>query len=99
MKDFSGFLTPSDLVNIIGDITVQGVYKMLKNSGIEVISTPSKRKRITPLGIRKLLTNKGFKYPKENISFQIVKGGGWKNNLILCVGTKSQPLWGKSIAN
>ncbi len=89
MKDTQGYLTPNDLMDILGGITVHGVYKALKANKIDVMETGSKRKKITPLGVRTLLTERGFKYPRENISFQIVKGGVGKTSLSYALGLRA----------
>lgn len=78
-----------DLMDILGGITVHGVYKALKSHQIDVLSTASRRKKIPPLGVRKLLEDRGFKYPKQNISFQIVKGGVGKTSLSYALGLRA----------
>lgn len=85
----SGCLTPTDLIGMLGGITVHGVYKALKTQDIEVLATNSRRKKIPPLGIRKLLLAKGFKYSRQNISFQIVKGGVGKTSLSYALGLRA----------
>lgn len=89
MIDSSGYLTPNDLTHLLGDITVHGVYKILKTKNIEVILTKSKRKKIPPLAVRKLLESKGFIYEMKNISFQIVKGGVGKTSLSYALGLRA----------
>jgi len=88
-KEANGCLTPMDLTGILGGITVHGVYKSLKANHIDVITTKSRRKKIPPLGVRKLLLEKGFQYPHENISFQIVKGGVGKTSLSYALGLRA----------
>ena len=83
------YLKPADLREILGNISVQGVYKILKTHGIESFSSPNKRKKIPSLEIRRLLEERGFKYPKKNISFQIVKGGVGKTSLSYALGLRS----------
>lgn len=89
MNGSKGYLTPMELAGVLGKMTVHGVYKALTSHNIEVISTSSKRKKIPPLGIRKLLQERGFKYTKENISFQIVKGGVGKTSLSYALGLRA----------
>lgn len=89
MREENGFLTPVELVDILGGITVHGVYKALKAYDIELVTTPSRRKKISPLGARKLLQEKGFRYPRCNISFQIVKGGVGKTSLSYTLGLRA----------
>ena len=76
-----GFLTPAELAEVLGGITIHGVYKALKAHNIQSSSTSTRRKKIPPLGVRKFLTERGFKYPNINVSFQIVKGGVGKTSL------------------
>lgn len=89
LREANGCLTPIDLMGILGGITVHGVYKALKTHDIEVIDTPNRRKKIPPLGVRKLLQERGFVYPRENISFQIVKGGVGKTSLSYALGLRA----------
>lgn len=89
MRETNGCLTPIDLMDILGGITVHGVYKALKSHNIDVIETHARRKKITPLGVRQLLNEKGFQYPQENISFQIVKGGVGKTSLSYALGLRA----------
>ena len=80
-QQITGNLTPADLANLFGNITVHGIYKQIKKEQIPIKTNNSKRKQIPPLGVRKFLLNKGFIYPQQNISFQIVKGGVGKTSL------------------
>ncbi len=89
MEKASGCLTPMDLMSVLGGITVHGVYKALKTHHIDVLATQSRRKKIPPLGIRKLLQERGFQYPSKNISFQIVKGGVGKTSLSYALGLRA----------
>ena len=89
MSEISSCITPLEIQDLLGGITVHGVYKVLKNFGIETETTTSRRKKILPLGMRKLLEGKGFVYPKKNISFQIVKGGVGKTSLSYALGLRA----------
>lgn len=89
MNSKEGSLTPIELANILGGITVHGVYKALKAHHIDTISTQSRRKKIPSHGVRKLLIERGFVYPKKNISFQIVKGGVGKTSLSYALGLRA----------
>lgn len=80
-QQITGNLTPADLASLFGNITVHGIYKQIKKEQIPINTNTSKRKQIPPLGVRKFLLNKGFVYSKQNISFQIVKGGVGKTSL------------------
>jgi chromosome partitioning protein len=89
MKQLSGCLTPTELADILGGITIHGVYKALKAHNIESETADNRRKRIPSMGIRKLFTERGFKYPQKNISFQIVKGGVGKTSLSYALGLRA----------
>ena len=89
MKNLNGCLTPPELADVLGGITIHGVYKALKTHEIVSETTTSRRKRIPPLGIRKLFIERGFRYPKKNISFQIVKGGVGKTSLSYALGLRA----------
>lgn len=82
-------LTPVELIDCLGGITVQGVYKALKSYNISTETTPTRRKLIPAKGVRKLLEERGFVYPKQNISFQIVKGGVGKTSLSFALATRA----------
>jgi chromosome partitioning protein len=84
-----GLITPSELTDLLGGITVHGVYKILQSKEIDYITSSSRRKYITPAGVRKLLESRGFEYPKLNISFQIVKGGAGKTSLSYSLGLRA----------
>ena len=82
-------ITPIELADCLGGITVQGVYKALKSHDIKTESTQSRRKYIPAKGIRKLFEERGFQYPKLNISFQIVKGGVGKTSLSFSLAVRA----------
>lgn len=84
-----GFLTPSELTDLLGSITIQGVYKILKTHNIDSSASATKRRKINPLGVRKLLEERGFVYPRKNLSFQIVKGGVGKTSLSYALGLRA----------
>lgn len=83
------YLTPNDLCPLLGGITVQGVYQTLKSKGIKTITMENRRKYIPPSEVRRLFEEKGFKYPRKNISFQIVKGGVGKTSLSFSLATRA----------
>lgn len=76
-----GSITPMELTDTLGGITIQGVYKALRSLQIPTESTSTRRKLIPPSGVRKLFEERGFTYPCQNLSFQIVKGGTGKTSL------------------
>lgn len=82
-------LTPSELVDCLGGITVQGVYKALKAHDIHTETTNNRRKLVPAVGVRKLFEERGFIYPKLNISFQIVKGGVGKTSLAFSLAVRA----------
>ena len=82
-------LTPPELRDCLGGITTQGVHKALKTHNILSESINSKRKVIPPNGVRKLFEERGFQYPRKNISFQIVKGGVGKTSLSFSLAVRA----------
>lgn len=88
MEQFNQTITPIELADCLGGITVQGVYKALKAHNIPT-ETNNRRKIIPSEGIRRLLQERGFQYPKLNISFQIVKGGVGKTSLSFCLAIRA----------
>jgi chromosome partitioning protein len=81
MRKFETSLTPADLTDPLGGITVQAVYKALRSLDISTEKTATGRKLISSISVRRLFEERGFKYPKQNVSFQIVKGGTGKTSL------------------
>ncbi len=88
MEQFNNTITPIELADCLGGITVQGVYKALKSHNIPT-ETNNRRKLIPAQGIRKLFEDRGFQYPKSIISFQIVKGGVGKTSLSFCLAVRA----------
>lgn len=91
-------LTPTELMDCLGGITVQGIYKILKVHNIPTQLTSTRRKFIPPAGIRKLFEERGFVYPKINISFQIVKGGVGKTSLSFSLSVRASHYGAKILA-
>lgn len=89
MEQFQQAITPAELSDCLGGITVQGVYKALKSHNIPTQATNNRRKFIPSHGIRKLFEERGFIYPKLIISFQIVKGGVGKTSLSFCLAVRA----------
>ena len=80
MKTDAWGLTPNELANALGKMTVQGVYRILKQKSMQSASKNT-RKIISSMDVRDILLGRGFEYPKQNYSFQIVKGGAGKTSL------------------
>lgn len=76
-----GSITPVELTDTLGGMTIQGVYKALRSLQIPTETTSTRRKLIPSYGVRKLFEERGFSYPCQNLSFQIVKGGTGKTSL------------------
>lgn len=91
-------LSAIEIGNCLGGMTVQGVYKLIKSHSIEFIKTKSNRKLIIPTGARKIFQEKGFSYPKKNISFQIVKGGVGKTSLAFSLSVRASHYGTKILA-
>ncbi len=98
MDQIKAALTPTDLADILGGITVQAIYKTLKSHNIPTETSPTKRKLISPAGVRKILEERGFKYPNQIISFQIVKGGVGKTSLSYSLATRAAHYGAKVLA-
>jgi chromosome partitioning protein len=88
VKLLKNSITPIELTECLGGITIQGVYKTLKTQNIDIL-TVNRRKFISSLGVRSLLIQRGFTYPKINISFQIVKGGAGKTTLSFALAVRA----------
>jgi len=89
MVDFTkGLISAIELTEIL-DVTIQGVYKLISTNNIETISVNARKKVCSPSGVRKLLESRGYKYPDQNISIQIVKGGVGKTGLSFCLGVRA----------
>ena len=82
-------MTPPELMDLLGGITIQGVYKALRAHQVSTELTSTRRRIIHPAGIRKLLEERGFSFPKQNISFQIVKGGTGKTSLSFALALRA----------
>jgi chromosome partitioning protein len=89
MEQFDNTITPLELADCLGGITVQGVYKALKSHNIPTQTTNNRRKIIPSEGVRKLFEERGFQYPKSIISFQVVKGGVGKTSLSFCLAVRA----------
>lgn len=89
MEIFKNSLTPAELVNSLGSMSIQGIYKILKTHEIQTKTTKNGRKFVSPEGARKIFEERGFIFPKQNISFQIVKGGVGKTSLSFCVAVRA----------
>ena len=64
MEQFTNTITPLELADCLGGITVQGVYKTLKSHNIPTQTTNNRRKIIPSEGVRKLFEDRGFQVPK-----------------------------------
>jgi chromosome partitioning protein len=89
MSEQVNYLSAIDLANCLGGLSVQAVYKAIKSYDIKTTTKTNKRIVIPSNGVRKLLVERGFKYPKLNISFQIVKGGVGKTSLSFCLALRA----------
>ena len=74
-------LTPSELNYGIG-LSKSTSYSLVEKNYPELLVDKASKKVILPASlVRKIITDKGFIYPKCNISFQVVKGGAGKTTL------------------
>ncbi|WP_440617994.1 ParA family protein [Cysteiniphilum sp. 6C5] len=83
------YLQVNDLSNLLGGLSPQAIYKMLKAKKLESIMVSTRKKVIPPDTIRKILLDKGFKYPKQILSFDMIKGGVGKTTLSSTVGMRA----------
>ena len=98
MSAVLGSLTPNELACSLGNITVQGVYRALKSKGINTIVASNRRKYIPSIEVKRLFEDRGFQYPKQNISFQIVKGGVGKTSLSFSLAIRASHYGAKVLA-
>ena len=98
MEQFKNTITPAELTDCLGDITIHGVYKALKTQNIPVQLTKNHRKIIPSHGIRRLFEERNFQYPKLIISFQIVKGGVGKTSLSFCLAVRASDYGARVLA-
>src|SRR6478735_9525944 len=82
-------ITPTDIANLLGGVSLQAVYKQMRTQGIDSLAASNRRRLIAPRGVRQLLETKGFTFPKQNVSFQIVKGGVGKTSLSYALATRA----------
>jgi chromosome partitioning protein len=82
-------ITPTDLLNCVSDIgTLHGIHKMLKDKDIPFFKSGSK-KLIPSDSARTFFELRGFKYPKRNLTFHIIKGGVGKSSLASAVAIRA----------
>lgn len=85
-------ITPRELLEATPNIaTLHGVHKFLKDKDISSVRKDA-RKFIAPTATRKYFEQKGFKYPKKNIAFHIIKGGVGKSSLASAFAIRSVQL-------
>lgn len=89
LSTYGGTITPAELTDTLGGITIQGVYKALRTHEIPTQNVTSRRKLILAEGARKLFEERGFKYPSLNVSFQVVKGGVGKTSLSFSLAVRA----------
>lgn len=78
--DLDIFLTPSELAPLL-KLTIQGLYKQLREADVETKLERNGRHRIYPREMRKFVDAKGYEIPKGVIALHIVKGGVGKTTL------------------
>ena len=72
-------ISPKDLASALGGMTLQGVYRILKQHNVK--ANTGTRRLVKFNEVREILTSRNFDYPNKNYSFQIVKGGAGKTSL------------------
>ena len=73
------YLTPPEIAEVVG-VTTQGIHYTLKNLNLRACQV-GRRFHVYPEDSRMFFESRGFKYPKETIAFQAVKGGVGKTSL------------------
>lgn len=76
-EDYS--ITPPELKDLLG-VSVQAIHKIIKSQHIAT-KFSSRKHHILSASTRQILTARGFTYPNQVVSFQIVKGGTGKSTL------------------
>lgn len=87
MMEKCGNLTFTELASCLG-VARQTAYSFTKDRNLPFL-VDGKKQRVLPIGVRQLLEERGFTYPKKNIAFQIVKGGVGKTSLSFSLGVRS----------
>ena len=95
---YNGNLSVAELCSCLGGMTVQGVYKTLRNNNIKLDLSRNGHKMLLPENARQLFDLRGFEYPNLNISFQIVKGGVGKTSLSFSLATRASHYGAKVLA-
>ena len=85
----NNYLKVNELASVLGGLSHQAVYKMLKSKNLESIMLSTRKKVIAPSSVRAILENKGFQYPNKIISFDMIKGGVGKTTLSAAVATRA----------
>lgn len=85
----NNYLQVNELSSVIGNISPQGIYKLLKTKTLDSIMISSRKKVIPPKSVRSVLIDKGFKYKKQILSFDMIKGGVGKTTLSSNVGMRA----------
>jgi chromosome partitioning protein len=88
-SEFFGRLTPQELADVL-ELTPQSIYKQSKTQNITLSASATGRRTIPPHSARQILTERGFAFPQQVVSFQIVKGGSGKTTLAFGVATRAQ---------
>lgn len=81
----------TDLATVIG-ISRQALYAHLQKHGHDKGTGGKQAMRISPTVARSLLEDRGFRFPKRAIAFQIVKGGVGKTSLAKLFGLRAASL-------
>lgn len=71
---------PTSEIDDLLNVTPQGLTHIIKNMNLETVSRKS-RKHLAASEVRRLFSERGFKYKHEIISFSVVKGGVGKTSL------------------
>jgi chromosome partitioning protein len=89
IKSPPNFLNINEIAPLLGNISPQGIYKILKKESIDSVLINRKKRVVTPSGVRKLLNNRGFKHSKKIISLDMIKGGVGKTTISATLGIRA----------
>lgn len=82
-------LSTRDVVKLLDNVTIQAVHQFIKNKRIDTFSTKHHRKYLTPLGAKQFFEERGFRYKKQKIAFQALKGGVGKTTLAFGLSSRA----------
>ena len=83
------YLQVPELSSLLGGITPHAVYKILKSKNLSSTMINPRKKVIPPASVRRILEDRGFKYQKQILTFDMIKGGVGKTTLSSTVAARA----------